>query len=433
MSSSEGTPTGSGRLVVHAEGASIDVTDAYLRPVSAGSAHDDLSIDVPPGAYRVNARISGNEATETVVVRAGQTRELTMDVPFDAAAPVAGTATSNEAHGTLAEELTASPAPEGRSRLVLLLRGLRDRAMAPLVEAPTIHEAGGRPVEVPVPHEGPPTGNGNRVLGWSLALPPGGYRIAWSTGTGQDVEQSVWVSDGWQTVLFVPQGPKGPIPSAMSLHLVATGQAWSPSDPASREVELSHARLRSRPGNLTEKEWRDNLASASPALTLLTLHELLRATKGGLPEEQQEQMVASVQRLRSELGDHPDVLAALVALQEDDSGVEVPWPPMLCTSADLVLEADRTTPTVVPDGSFTEQATGQRLTSAPWLLWSPAGSDSENVAAARVDGLTSEVASRLDLSLGDAAQHLGAEEIGRRLGMTTRLVEKCMSTLPYAT
>lgn len=434
MSSSESSSrTLPGRLVVHAEGASIDVTDAYLRPVSHHSVHDELSIDVPPGAYRVSARISANEVTETVVVRPGLTRELTMEVAFDAAAPVLGTSTGNRTHGTLAEELTASPTPAGTARLVLLLRGLGERAMAPLVEAPTLHDAGDRPVEVPAPRAGDPTGSGNRVLGWSLAVPPGGYRLAWSTGTEQDVEQSVWVSEGWQTVLFVPQGPRGPIPSATSMHLVAVGQQWSPVSADSRELELSHARLRSRASRLTEREWRSNLASDSPGLTLLTLHELLRVVPAPADPSLRALMLETTRRLRDELGDHPDVLAVLVALEDDDSAVAVPWPPMLATSADLVLDADRRTPTVVPDGSFTEQATGQRLASAPWLLWSPAGSDSPNVAAARVDELTSQVASRLNLSPGDAAQHLGAEEIGRRLGMTTRLVEKCMSTLPYAT
>jgi hypothetical protein len=438
-------------LVVRSEGASIDVTDAFLRPVSKGSAHDEITLDVPAGAYRVNARISANELTQTVVVRAGQTRELTMDVPFDAAAPVVGTSTADETHGTLAEELTGSASPEGRSRLVLVLRGLRDRAMAPLEESPLLHDAAGNDVQVPQPKAGGATAGDNRVLGWSLALEPGGYRLSWPTGSDLPVEQSVWLSEGWQTVLFVPQGPKGPVPPATSLHLVAMGQAWSPGSAETREVERTHARMRGRPSRLTEREWRSHLSSSSPALTLLALHEMLRGSQTRKPDEaRQAMMLESAQRLRVQLGDHPDVLAVLAALQPDDTGLTVPWPPMLCTSIELVLEADRRTPTVVPDGSFTETTSGQRLASAPWMLWDPAGIEwssetpgqsaavpidtartegTSTIAATRVLDLTSELGSRLNLTHADAAEHLGAEEIGRRLGMTTRLAEKCMSSL----
>jgi hypothetical protein len=425
LSGSEGT----GRLVVHAQGASIDVTDAYLRPVSGGSTHGELAIDVPAGAYRVNARISANETTETVVVRAGQTRELTIEVTFDAAAPVVGTATSDQSHGLLAEELTALSSPAGPSRFVLVLRGLRERSMAPLVEAPTLHDSAGREVELPEP-QAEAEGAANRVLGWSVALEPGGYRLSWPPGSGLAVEQSVWLSAGWQTVLFVPQGPQGPIPSASSMHLVAQGQRWEPGAADTLAVELAYARMRGRPTRLTEAEWRSHLASPSPALALLTLHELLRSAPSARPDPARDAlMVETAQRLRRELGEHPDVLAVVATLVPEDTSIFVPWPPMLCTSIELVLEADRTAPTVVPDGSFTEETSGQRFTSAPWMLWDPVGTGTAEIATSRVHALTSEVGSRLSLTQEDAGDHLGAEEIGRRLGMTTRLAEKCLTSL----
>jgi hypothetical protein len=146
-------------------------------------------------------------------------------------------------------------------------------------------------------------------------------------------------------------------------------------------------------------------------------------------------MLDSARRLRRTLGDHPDVLAALVAIAPEDQDLQVSWPPMLAASVALVLEADRTHPTVVPDGSPTEETSGQQLTSSPWMLWEPDGiawdtaRSTSSIAVGRVHELTTEVGSRLKLSRTGAAEHLGAEEIGRRLGMTTRLAEKCISSL----
>ena len=81
---------------------------------SGSGAVGELSLEVAPGAYQVSARIAGTENTQLVVVRPGDSTEIDVPVRFDAAAPVEGTTTANEAHGDLARDLTGTDDRVGR-------------------------------------------------------------------------------------------------------------------------------------------------------------------------------------------------------------------------------------------------------------------------------------------------------------------------------
>jgi hypothetical protein len=396
MSSSDPVP---GRLVVRSPGAALDVLDSWLEPLRGSGAVGELNLEVAPGAYQISARIGGREKVQLVVVRPGGSIEIDIPVEFDAAAPVEGTTTANEAHGDLARDLTgptpgrsATTASWRSSSLVLILRELVDRGSAPLpnTHAPfDLFDQHGRPICLPTPtlarqvsDQIPP------AVGWAVPLRPGGYRLRWAGPSGQPVEHAVWLSPGWQTLIFVPQGARGPYLPEMSVHLLRTGSSWDRRSPGWLAVEAAFAALRGTAAAAADPRSADFVADAdNPMLALLTLHSLGRTRMAGmlgtaLDQDLTKRVEGAIRQLRRSLGWHPDV-AALAELWSTGSGdrrrwvSSTPWPPLLADSLDLLLAAEERRPKVIlaqrviPRRSLTEVVGGQRYASSPWLLWDP--------------------------------------------------------------
>jgi hypothetical protein len=397
MSSSDPVP---GRLVVRSPGAVLDVLDSWLEPLPDSGTVGELSLEVAPGTYQISARIGAREKIQLVVVRSGEPIEIDIPVEFDAAAPVEGTTTANEAHGDLAHDLTgptlgrsATAASWRSSSLVLILRRLLDQEPAPLpnTHAPfDLFDQHGRPVYLPTPTLArqvsdriPP------AVGWAVPLRPGGYRLRWVGPSGQPVEHAVWLSSGWQTLLFVPQDARGPYLPEMSVHLLKTGRSWDRHSPGWLAVEAAFAALRESAAPAVDPRSADFVADAdNPMLALLTLHSLGRARRAGvlgtaLDQDLTKRAEGGIRQLRRSLGWHPDVaaLAELWSTGSDDRRrvSSTPWPPLLADSLDLLLAAEGRRPKiipalrVVPSRSLTEVVGGQRYASSPWLLWDPKG------------------------------------------------------------
>ena len=324
----------SGRLVVRSPGATLDILDSWLQPLTGSGAIGELSLDVAPGTYQVSARIAATENTQLVVVRPGPPTEIDVPVRFDAAAPVEGTTTANETHGDLAQVLTgptdkarATAAPSRSSSLVVILRGLRNRVMAPLpsTDAPfELFDQRGRPVRLPAPTPESPeptpesevAGRIPRAVGWAVPLRPGGYRLRWSGPSEQPVEHTAWLSPGWQTLLFVPQSARGPSLPEMSIHLLRTGTSWNRHSSGWLAVEAALAILRGTTARTVDPRSEDFATDAdNPMLALLTLHILGRARSAGMLDDNTgdqhwtRRAAAGIRQLRRSLGQHPDVAA----------------------------------------------------------------------------------------------------------------------------
>lgn len=427
-----------GRLTVTAPGARIEVLDAFLRAVPGSGAVDGVSLALPAGAYRVSARIAGRQRSRTVLVRPGRTpTQVHLPVEFDTAAPVLETATLNEGHEALAQQLTAAPPPRGTtSRLVVVLRGLRERPMADLHVTPEIYDAAGASVEVPSPVEdalAAAYGEQSRVVAWSLPLAPGGVRLRWQTGA-QTVETALWLARRYQTVLFVPQGPQGPVPAAASVHLVPLRSPWVGFDRRSREVEVALTRARSGTVRPDPAHWYRVLADPdSPVmLVLLGLHELVRAQGSGTARPARSPAVGgALARLHRVLAGCPDVEALEGALGGRASRQQVTWPPMLGASLDLLLAAERVGQDPIAAGSLAEEVSGQRYLAAPWLLWNPAVLPSAQ-ALGRVRDLVAGSTRFSGTTSAETARALGADGVAERLGLTTSLARASLETLDGA-
>ena len=471
-----------GRLTVYSIGASIEVLDAFLRPVATSGTADRLDTRLPPGAYSVTARIGGARTTQGVLVRPGGRHAVEMGLEFDAAAPVNGTKTLNESHAELAARLTGSRRASSRAAdaaLVVMLRGLRDREMAPLETGPEVYDADGQRVDLPEPERDPfQSEHHNRALGWRLDLPSGGYLLRW-VNAEQPVEHAVWLAEGHQTVIFVPQGPHGPVVAGMSMHLLRHTTAFDGYSVGAREVEVALSRMRS---GLPLGDGRLPGPQAPLMLTVLTALQLTREASPSDDRERGRRWREIKERLDSNLGKQPDVVA--IGGASGTSTEPMPFPPMLAGSLDLLLRADRQHENIIPEGSLTELVSARRYASSPWLLWEPIEPRDLNVgivdmdslrfggrfyrsfdrtiggppgvrrdpgvpasppfssraapsewrrppevAVDRVNQLVAQAAPRLKLSRREAADRLGTDEISRRLGMPRGLVARCLEEL----
>ncbi|MGB7981431.1 MAG: hypothetical protein WCF36_11640, partial [Candidatus Nanopelagicales bacterium] len=386
MSISE-PPTTLGRLSVTAPGARIRVLDAFLRPVQGATAMDTLTAELDPGAYRITARIGAREVSRAVLVRAdGPPSDVWLAPDFDAAAPVYTTATANESHGELASKLTSGTSTAA-GRLVVILRGLRNRPMADLpaaatAPAPTVRDQHGEALTLPVPAEDPnhvwDPGQENRALGWAVDVGPGGYRVRWAMPDADtQVEHALWIAPHSQTILFVPQGPAGPVAAGASVHIVPTAVPWDAYASPTLAVEASLAVLRSGSIHQRVEVWKRVLAdpSAPPMLGLLTLHEMVRSIGADLPSDLRRDAQRRLRQLRRTLGESPDVVALIATVAPSTVCAQVSWPPMLRASHTLLLAGERSGRDLIAPGSLLEQVTGQMYASAPWHIYDPSGLD----------------------------------------------------------
>lgn len=363
-----------GTLRVIAPGANIQVLDADLRPVPDAIGVGAVEAALPPGAYSVVGDLEGTSVSRDILVRPGSANTLELEVHLAPAAPVYRLPTANETHGILAHELSAPKPPRGRAALVIVLRGLATRAMAPLDQSPTITDWDGTPVTVPPPsfdpHHRP--GDRPRAVGWRMDLEPGAYRVRWEGPGVQPVEHSVWAARDHKTLIFVPQGPTGPGVTGMSLHILARGQAYEDVGLQTESVELALSVLRSSTATRTMDSLTELLGAKAPlAAQLFAAAALVKHRDETSDRRTASKLATTIRRLHDALGDMPDVLALGGAVPASEVFGSLDVPPMLSASMDLLLAADREDPEMIPAGSAVETVSGERYVCRPWLLWKP--------------------------------------------------------------
>lgn len=410
MSSSE-----HGSLRVTSPGADIQVLDAYLRPVPGVGGVGAVHASLPPGAYTVVAGLEGTSASRDVLVRPGIPSEVDLEVPLAPAAPVYRLPTANETHGMLARELSQPDLLPARSALVIVLRGLAGRDMAPLEQAPEITTWDGAQIALPAPRYDPypPPGSPPRAVGWRIDLEPGAYRVRWTRTGAQPAEHTVWVAEFAKTLLFVPQSLGGPDVAGMSLHLLGRSSAYDDLSSETESVELALSILRCGARRHLLDDAVEMLSAGAP-LTAQLFGAAALATHAAVVSDNRigPRLAATVHRLHAELGNMPDVLA--LARVVTTSGVSgwVDAPPMLSACMEVLLAADRADPDVIPAGSIVEAITGERFASTPWLLWRPL--ELEAFVASRVSlqrWATEQPLSRTNSSVS-GGEYGAADDIG---------------------
>ena len=427
----------------------ISVWDTSFKRVARGFGK--LEEPLPPGTYEVEFRAGAEVRRVSVELRAGEGTHDVVAPQFAiaSAAPVEGASTSFETHRDPAIRASESlrQAPAGQGGLIVMVRTLRGQAADHLDPVGLATLSVVRPDGSDVDAE---PGGFTKTLDqgfaiWKGALPPGGYALR-TTREGRRRDQALWVAEGWQTLVFVPNTPQGPAPDLASIHMAPLREGWQQFEShVGLALELSLAALRDGRG-VVPRDLLNLLLHAkfvNPMLGIVGGHTMLLQRQPDL--ELCAKVITNLDRL---VPGHPDVVAlgARLQLREERSPAPPPpggvvWPPMLLPGYGALLRLDADEPGVIADGSPAEQAAATLIVNGVWSAWQPpvarrpdevAGpprDEAADPAVTRVEEYIRRFASVHDLGRANALEHVSERQVCLATGLPTATVRRAMAAV----
>jgi hypothetical protein len=406
MSSSEPTSAHARLVAVAIDWVTeIQILDGTLEPVPGPECRlGRAEIDVAPGIYVVRFLAGGKiEEQLKAVEQGGQTYEVNQKEPlrFAAAAPLRATAHSREYHRTAATAFLASqPQPQagsipGDPTVMLFVRDVEQEGTAEPWRGLSLRDRSGTAL-IDFDTENPSRTRRDASQRWGgcyVCLPASAYRIRVSTGRRQ-LEQCIYACPQWQTNVFLlaaqygtderdRRADLGQTAVAMTL-LNQSVDLWDEDDPQQQELRRTEQALLALEGGRAAPD-DDSTASMlaekfkNPMLGLVGAHLILRRE-----QVNPDQIALVFRNLRALMGKtQPDVLSLGWALtlrpakQGGDNRLmpellnagPIDTPPMLFASWQYLLQATRTYPDLVEEGSLPDQIAGLARAAGPWLVW----------------------------------------------------------------
>lgn len=343
---------------------------------------------LPAGLYRLEINAGPIQQKEHISLSPGESFEkLNIHVPFPAAAPVQGTSTTHESHGYPASDLSRAPDKifgDG-GRLLLFFRNVGKDVSATInVEEISLRNAALDPV-----CDLPAEVIKDEAAGWvalSAEVNPGGYVIrnlrkpqrSWrkESPVETSVDQSIWVQEGWTTIVFIPNWGDRAVPSLRKASAYMArlwdGFHYDDYEGANAAMELGLSGLRQGrpvvPRNLLELMLNEKFQN--PMLGIVGAHALL------LEPEPRWSLFDTVRRnLKKLVPDHPDVTALHVIGKQQREKMShsrvkpVSWPPMLHASYRGLIARDADEPGLIKAGSIADRAAANLYQEGPWSIW----------------------------------------------------------------
>ncbi len=325
-------------------------------------------VDVPAGLYEVELRGASERSRVLIAVRGDEMWDgRGLALPVDTPVPVHNALRRSQPAAEFVSQLTvrlrSSSAVSGLVIVVLPRPGRRPRASdvgASLeVLAGEALVTGGSFEWVPGPEA---------TSGLVLGLVPGGHLVRTHRGD-ESTLVPVWVSAGYQTVMFVPWDA-GPDLTGLSFHMLPTAWVWTGHDPAASLLEVAVANLRDghRPfGAVHPVVDFGTLTLADPLVGLLRAQDLVAHPESGVSP------VPLIHRLASLLPGHPDVLAFgdVAASPWRRRPTPSEFPPMTAAGQRLVRDWAAAGRQGVGAGSPADLALRSARSVGPWVTWSP--------------------------------------------------------------
>lgn len=364
----------------------IELFDGALN--RAASGYGRLQAELPAGLYQLQLRAGPAVQQRLISVRPGQGyREMGVEVPFASPAPLPQTTTTRESHQGPVEQAVRTPAGGARARFVFVLRNLLPRGAPERGgNEPVIDPAGGgwRLELVDAAGQVSAVLNERFILdaGGTVAtavvpVDPGGYLLRVRRVGGTEFDQSLWVSEPWQTLVFIPHTPGGPAAELASVHGAALGAPWlgeQESEDVGLAVEMALGNLRQGRTSLPEAGLRRllNAKFANPMLGVLGAHLLLLR-----PDVDWDLFQVVLGNLERRLfgRDQPDVqvLRGLGAMQGGGRiappAEPVRWPPLLHRSYTSLLALDAEGLLRIEPGSPAERVAPFIVEQGSWTSW----------------------------------------------------------------
>jgi hypothetical protein len=355
----------------------ITVLNQALVPVAA-DVHD-LEVELEPGLYEARFEAGSSVREQLISLKPGKGAvDVRQDrIAFASAAPLAGTRDQIPEQGEAAAQLSRKvQCALGRGgQLLIFVRDEDRRARSDPARGLTLHALDGELVGR-LEADGESGGGANDShppwSGCNYRLKPGSWRLRCrAPGVGL-VEQSVVVSPKWQTQVFLqrrrlqPGGSRWPELADASVLMASTEVGFEPDHAELRATELARQGLRDRRIVVSAADLYSMLfgKTKNPMLAIYGAHLMLQTGQLDRPF-----LKSVVRKLRELIGDHPDVMALLLAIDPRAEVGDFGIPPMLSSSWSIVVAATAARPELVPRGSLSAAISERVLAGGPWLRW----------------------------------------------------------------
>ena len=220
----------------------------------------------------------------------------------------------------------------------------------------------------------------------NIELNPGSYRLRLETIARGAFEQTVVVSNEWQTQVFMLLSNYGSAEepdwradiSRASVLMAKVGEGFEPQSEAFRLADTACAWLGSRQQTAAAAGLRRalDLKYDNPMLGIYAAHAVASGrTKDKIARQElfdESFFAAVVSHLENLVPAHPDVQALRLWL-EDASSMTIPplhMPPMLTSSWMKFVEASASRRELIARGSLASKIGGCVWGDGPWLIWS---------------------------------------------------------------
>jgi len=387
MTNASSEPAHGVTLRVSASDAATEIFLVDARLARREKAVGAMEATVSPGLYKLRLRAGRTQVDRLIEVTPDKARKIdAAPVAFATAMPLDDTADADADHAQVVRDATTRRSERsGGSRLCLFVRNGADETGEAAVSTLSVHAPDGTSL---AGLDDAKTG----AAGLSALVfdrPAGFVRVRVSPPAAPVHEMFVPLPEGRQTEMFVFRDDEGgPRLRDASLRIARLGEAFDPSDPDLRLVELLRHALASGRDVLTETvlEQVDAARCAHPMLALYAAHLAIR--EGRIDTAQ---IVADQRGTDPAILAMPDMRALLLKTVRmgPPKGLRFCTPPMLRASWTLIAAASRRRMGLVPYASLAARV-GEGLVADPlWLLGGRpdaapgSSSDAMSFAAAR--------------------------------------------------
>lgn len=346
--------------------------DADRRLVTRGLGR--IESMVSPGIYTVKARAGNALVERLVVIPPGITEhvETIPELEFQSAAPLEGASRAAEDHGSSAKLLSERIEVDkgAGSEIFICARTIDERSPSlTFGRFAVLDGTGAELVDVLALTKAARGEKPDTVVGCTVSLDAGPYRVAYRVGEGPEVEQSIVAADGWQTQLFMLQTPatNTTLFGIPEISILMGRKGFEPAEKSSRWAELARQALVARRAKLAAElavGHEDRITN--PMTGIYLLHLLVLAN---VPHARIEKVLRQVREL---VTDHPDVeiVAQHIGRRRAHTGFAAP--PMLRHSWELLLTASVKDARLVPADSLSAEVAPRIVAVDPWLTWTAA-------------------------------------------------------------
>jgi len=410
-------------------GTEIFVIDGNFNVKTKGI--DLLEVSLPPGLYKVKFK-RGSVISEVGADLFPGSKEVKVSAPlmeFSSPVPLYGTDTSHEYHQTKAESLSTQIHKSlGKgSQLLLFVRDVDIAGQGNPVEGLSLHDTQGRKL-MDFASEAERAYEQNRkkasLAGCNVELDPGCYRLRLTKSEDERLEQLVVLAQNWQTQVFLvrnwgrekldgdkAQGKKWPELSKSSILMAPIGEGFRSDDDELRLIELARQGLSSGRTVVREENLEEMLRkkSLNPMLGIFGAHLLLpKIIESSLIDNVTRRklkslLLAIIEDLKHLLGDHPDVRALDLYLNQSFQGdletMSFTTPPMLKRSWKIIVDKSVLKTGLVPAGSLADRIANRLWGGGPWVVWRTppvARRTAEHESLSQLEKAVKEMEERLD-------------------------------------